>query len=78
MCKLNKTLYGLKKAPRVWFEKCTIVITYIGFLSSEDDLFSFVKTNCHSCILLLLYFDDMIIIFDGVDEVSDLKLHLAK
>ena len=32
MCKLKKAFYGLKEAPRAWFEKFSIVITSIGFV----------------------------------------------
>ena len=34
VCKLKKTLYGLKHLPRAWFEKFTFVISSIGYVAS--------------------------------------------
>ncbi|XP_068641110.1 uncharacterized mitochondrial protein AtMg00810-like [Aristolochia californica] len=31
VCQLNKTIYGLKESPRVWFDKFTIVVATLGF-----------------------------------------------
>lgn len=78
MCNLKKALYGLKQALWVWFEKFTIVITSLGFCSSEHDSSLFVRTTSHGLTLLCLYVDDMIIIGDDVNEIDDLKLQLAK
>ena len=34
VCKLKKTLYGLKHLPRAWFEKLTFVTSSIGYVGS--------------------------------------------
>lgn len=52
VCKLNKSLYGMKQAPRAWFEKFTTVITSIGFRSSDHGYALFVKTIYHGRILI--------------------------
>jgi hypothetical protein len=36
--KLKKALYGLKQALHAWFEKFSIVISSLGFVSSSHDL----------------------------------------
>ncbi|KAH7571721.1 hypothetical protein JRO89_XS04G0125500 [Xanthoceras sorbifolium] len=61
VCKLKKSLYDLKQAPRAWFEKFSTVITSIGFSSSNHDSALFVKCTNAGRILLSLYVDDMII-----------------
>jgi histone deacetylase 1/2 len=37
MCKLDKAIYGLKKAPRAWFARLSIKLTALGFVPSKAD-----------------------------------------
>jgi hypothetical protein len=37
VCKLKKVLYGLKQAPRACFEKFSVVISSLRFVSSSHD-----------------------------------------
>ena len=45
VCKLKKALYDLKQAPRAWFEKFSIVISSLGFVSSSHDSALFIITT---------------------------------
>ena len=78
VCKLKKALYGLKQAPRAWFEKFSIVISFIGFVSISHDSALFIKSIDVGRIILSLYVDDMIITSDDIDGISVLKIELAK
>jgi hypothetical protein len=42
VCRLNRSLYGLKKAPRAWYQRFTTFITSIGFTCSRSDTSLFV------------------------------------
>jgi hypothetical protein len=66
VCKLKKALYGIKQAPRIWFEKFSVVISFLGFVSSSHDSVLFVKNTYAGCIILFLYIDDMIITGDDI------------
>ncbi|GJV16264.1 gag-pol polyprotein [Tanacetum coccineum] len=55
VCKLRKALYGLKHAPRDWYEKFAIVVTSLGFVSSHHDSALFVKHSSVGRIVLSLY-----------------------
>lgn len=76
--KLNKALYGLKRAPRVWFEKFSTIIISLGFSSSDNDQALFVKcvTTCH--IFISLPIDDMIITGNDIDGITVLKFELVR
>jgi len=78
VCKLKKTLYGLKQASRAWFEKFSIVISSLGFVYSSHDSALFIKCTDAGRIILSLYVDDMIITGDDIDGISVLKTELAR
>ncbi|RVW96113.1 hypothetical protein CK203_037829 [Vitis vinifera] len=43
MCKLKKSLYGLKQSPRAWFEHFDKVIKHYGYTQSQADHTMFYK-----------------------------------
>ena len=61
VCKLNKSLYELKQAPRAWFERFTSHLLTIGFTASTADPSLFVFRNGSTFLYLLLYVDEIIL-----------------
>jgi hypothetical protein len=78
ICKLKKALYGFKQVPCAWFEKFSIVISSLGFVSNSHDSALFIKCTDAGRIVLSLYVDDMIITSDDIDGISVLKTELAR
>jgi hypothetical protein len=78
VCKLKKALYGLKQTPRAWFEKFSIVISSLSFVSNTHDFALFIKCTDKGRIILSLYVVDMIITSDDIDGISVLKTELAR
>nr|GEX73770.1 hypothetical protein [Tanacetum cinerariifolium] len=70
VCKLQKALYGLKHAPRAWYEKFSTIVTSFGFVSSHHDSAFFVKCSSVEHILMPLYVDDMILLEMIVMELN--------
>ncbi|KAM2234912.1 hypothetical protein ACFXTI_013118 [Malus domestica] len=61
VCKLHKSLYGLKQALRAWNEQFTQFLPSLGFENTYFDSSLFVKHVGHEIVVLLLYVDDIII-----------------
>ena len=76
ICKLNKTLYGLKQTPLALFEKFSVVFSSLRFVSSSHDSALFIKCTDPGRIILSLYIDDMIITGDDINGISVLKTEL--
>jgi Reverse transcriptase (RNA-dependent DNA polymerase)/Integrase core domain len=68
VCRLHKSLYGLKQASRNWFSKFSQAIQTFGFKQSASDHSLFTLRSGTKITLLLIYVDDMII--TGNDEAS--------
>lgn len=77
VCRLRKSLYGLKQSPRCWFGKLTSALCEYGFIQSLSDysLFSFDKGGVH--INILIYVDDMIIASNNGGALEIFKSYLA-
>lgn len=61
VCRLRKSLYGLRQAPRCWFAKLSTALQAYGFKQclSDYSLFTYTKGTTH--IQILIYVDDLII-----------------
>lgn len=70
VCKLQKSLYGFKQAPRAWFERFTFHLLHLGFTTSVTDSSLFIFQSANTIIYLLLYVDDIIIIGNSPDQIS--------
>jgi hypothetical protein len=61
VCLLSRSLYGLRQAPRAWFNCFVEHAVSIGFKQSRTDSSLFVYRNGNAMAYLLLYVDDMIL-----------------
>ncbi|GJV43492.1 nuclear pore complex protein NUP1-like protein isoform X2 [Tanacetum coccineum] len=67
-CKLVKSFYGLKQAPKKWNEKLLVVLKKNGFVQSANDLFT--KSKDNKCIVLLVYVDDIVVTSNCMNEIN--------
>lgn len=78
VCRLRRSLYGLKQAYRAWFERFSSVVTTADFSASDHDPTLFVHTSSRGRTLLLLYVDDMIITGDNSEYIAFVKARLSE
>ncbi|CAN1263655.1 Retrovirus-related Pol polyprotein from transposon TNT 1-94 [Linum perenne] len=78
VCKLNKSLYGLKQASRQWNFKLTEFLLGSGYSQSKCDYSLFTKSVNGLFIAVLVYVDDIIITGTDLPTIQSLKTQLDK
>ena len=78
VCKLKKSIYGLKQASRKWYLKFDEVITSLGFVENKVDHCVYLKNNETKLIFLVLYVDDILLASNDLDLLSKTKGLLSK
>jgi hypothetical protein len=58
--KLKKSLYGLKHAPRAWYERLSTFLVDNGFEKGQVDNTLFKKTLKKDILIIQIYVDDII------------------
>ena len=78
VCKLKKALYGLKQSPRAQFGRFLKAMLGFGYQQSYVDHTLFVKRNVNKVTELIVYVDDIVVTGNDEEEVTHLKMQLAK
>ena len=73
VCRLRKSLYGLKQSPRAWFGKFSQVIEKFGLQKGKSDHSVFYWNSSSGIILLVVYVDDIVITESDSTGISSLK-----
>jgi len=77
VCRLRKSLYGLKQPLRDWFAKFGSVIKKFGMTRSEADHSVFYRHSNAGCIYLVVYVDDIVLTGSDHHGISQLKQHIC-
>ena len=78
VCRLKKSLYGLRQAPRCWYAKLTTALTQFGFSHDYADHSLFSKVRGSVCIHILIYVDDFIIACNDTTALQEFKDYLHR
>ncbi|GAU22432.1 hypothetical protein TSUD_123190 [Trifolium subterraneum] len=73
VCKLQKSLYGLKQASCKWYEKLTSLLISEGYSQSTADYSLFTLHNASHFTALLIYVDDIILAGTDLNEITRIK-----
>jgi hypothetical protein len=78
VCKLNKSLYGLKQSPRAWFDRFAKVLRGQGYHQGQSDHTMFFRHfEDGTKTILIVYVDDIVLTGDNTVEMERLKESLA-
>ena len=82
MCKLHRSIYGLKIAPKRWFEKLRKVLLKLGFKPFVFKpciyKWKFTKNNVSKQLILIVYVDDILLLGDCPDKILNVVKRLQE
>jgi len=76
VCKLRKSLYGLKWVSRQWNSKLTQIVIQLSYVQITIDHSLFIRTGNHFFTALLIYVDDIMLVGNNLQEIQHVKTHL--
>jgi len=74
ICRLRKSLYGFKQAPRVWNRKIRNFFKSIGFNQTYLDPCAYVNKEME--IIIAMWVDDLIIFGKDIASINSFKVQL--
>jgi hypothetical protein len=77
VCKLQKSLYGLKQASRAWYEKIDGTMLSMSFKKSEADHCVYVHQIGNTVVYVALYVDDLLIFSNNMAKMKAVKDQLS-
>lgn len=73
VCRLNKSIYGLKQASRQWFIKFSVALLTHGFSQTKSDYSLFTRGSGETFVALLVYVDDILLTGPSTRHIDDVK-----
>jgi hypothetical protein len=78
VCKLVKSLYGLKQATKQWHEKFNVTLISAVFSVNEPDRCVYYRHGGGQGVILCLYVDDILIFGTSLDVINEVKTFLCQ
>ncbi len=78
VCKLHKSLYGLKQSPRAWNQKLNAFLKSIKFVRSDADFSVYVAQVGDVKFFIVVYVDDLILVCNNKDKLLQVKEELSR
>ena len=66
VCKLQRSIYGLKQASRSWNLHFDEAVKEFGFIQNEDEPCVYKKVSGSAILFLVLYVDDILLIGNDI------------
>ncbi|GAB2272659.1 hypothetical protein Dimus_038986 [Dionaea muscipula] len=77
VCRLQKAIYGLRQAPRAWYNELRHFLLSTGFRNSHCDTSLFIFQSSSTLIYLLVYVDDILITGSSTASITSFIQALA-
>lgn len=76
VCRLHKSLYGLRQASRNWYHKLSKTLVELGFIQSKADHSLFIYNKGSLSLHALVYVDDVLLAGTDINKMQEVKSHL--
>jgi transposase InsO family protein len=76
VCRLNKSLYGLKQAGRTWNKRMDVELKAHGFVPIHADPCVYAYKRGNVVLIISLYVDDLLLASDNLEELKKVKAEL--
>lgn len=70
MCRLNKSIYGLRQSSRQWFTKFSQALTGCNFVQSKNDYSLFTSGSSPHFVAILVYVDDIVVAGPSLEMIQ--------
>ena len=78
ICKLQRSIYGLKQASRSWNLRFDEAVKEFGFIKNEDEPCVYKKASGSNIVFLVLYVDDILLIGNDIPTMQEVMAWLGK
>ena len=78
VCKLQRSIYGLKQASRSWNLRFDEAVKEFGFIRNPDEPCIYKKSSGSNRVFLVLYVDNILIIGNDIPTLLETKAWLGK
>jgi hypothetical protein len=78
ICKLQKSIYGLKQASRSWNLHFDEVVNWFGFIKNIEEPCVYKKVSGSTVVFLVLYVDGILLIRNDISMMEVIKSSLRK
>ena len=78
VCKIQRSIYRLKQASRIWNLRFDEDGKEFGFMKNEDEPCVYKKVNGSAIVFLMLYVDDILLIGNDIPTLQSVKSWLGK
>src|SRR5215510_13731688 len=78
VCRLVRSLYGLKQAGRAWYKKMVHIFKQMNFALALSDTSLFIRTNDQGALIIPVSTDDMTVTGSTRKVVEDFKVELRR
>ena len=78
VCKLQRSIYGLKQASQSWNLQFDEAVKEFGFIKNEDEPCVYKKASGSVMVFLVLYAEDILLIGNDIPTLQKVKQWLGK
>ncbi|GJS38934.1 putative RNA-directed DNA polymerase [Tanacetum coccineum] len=78
VCKLQRSIYGLKQASRSWNKRFDEEIKKYGFTQNPDEPCVYKRASGSIIVFIILYVDDILLMGNNIPMLQDVKSWLEK